>query len=57
MPKLIHGASAEAFHTQSRVVVTDMVPLPPDAGTSDVLLLTEMSHLFLEGSTTLVLID
>jgi hypothetical protein len=53
----IHGACADADHVQSRVVFTATVPLPPAAGSSAVLFVTETSHLLPVGPTKLVLED
>src|SRR5262249_14457862 len=47
----------DAAHEQSRDVPTVMLPLPPAAGTSDVLFWMENEHLLPDGPVKLVLAD
>jgi hypothetical protein len=53
----IHGASEAAVHEQSRDAFTATLPVPPAAGSSGVLFVTEISHLSLVGPTKVVLAD
>jgi hypothetical protein len=55
--RLTHGASVDADQVQSRDVATVTVPLPPLAGSSDVLLVTEISHFSPDGPVTLVVVE
>ena len=55
--RLTHGASVDADQVQSRDVATVSVPVPPLAGTSAVLLVTEISHFSPDGPVTLVVVE
>jgi len=52
-----HGASVDADQVQSRDVATVSVPVPPLAGSSAVLLVTEISHFSPDGPVTLVVVE
>src|SRR5689334_18193559 len=57
MLRLIQGSSALADHEHSRSVSTTTLPVPPDAGISDGLLLIDVAHFVGVGPLTLVVAE
>jgi hypothetical protein len=57
MLRLIQASSALADHEHSRSVSTTTLPLPPDAGISDGLLVIDVAHFVGVGPLTLVVAE
>ena len=55
--RVIHTSFEAADHAHSRAVLSARLPLPPEAGTSGELLVTETAHLVIDGALMVVVED